>query len=202
MRLFFFNIIYHFYALVKSFFASAKFGAVAAFFIAMLQELEVFNLRDVIVGRLLYSKAFIVTAFTVITLSMLTKLWSQVKIYSIDTKSLCISFIDKVGISVITMIMFNSITTIEDWHVSDISVTILRLTGKITILVYVISEMMKDAYIISDGKFPPSFITKWFNSFNETGDPKIFVQGIKNAREDIQSADNKLNQIEENERNN
>ena len=107
--------------------------------------------------------------------------WKHWKQHTFDWKRLYVGFIEKCGMSFLGMIVFNSITGLQEWEHAATIRDYLILVGKLTCLIYVAGSAFSSMYIITGGKFPPVGWMRRMKNFNETLDVDEFK---KNTPED------------------
>lgn len=101
---------------------------------------------------------------------MIGGMWKHYRLHTFSWKRLYLGLLEKIGVSFLGMILFNSIFSIHQWQGIDSAKNYLILIGKLANLLYICGSCFNNLYVITGGKFPPVGFMKRMANFNETLD--------------------------------
>ncbi len=105
-------------------------------------------------------------------IDMVAGMWKHYKLHSFSWKRLYLGLLEKIGVSFLGMVLFNSIFSIHEWGGIDSAKNYLILIGKLANLMYICGSCFNNLYVITGGKFPPVGWMRRMSNFNETLDTK------------------------------
>lgn len=157
-----------------SFFLSAIAGAVLA-------------MAEYYTQTLFENRVFMMLIFSTFICDVVLGAWKHLKLHDFSFKELLTKALKKIVITLIAMILFNSLAGAEGIGDTGMKLWFL-LVGKLISLFYIAGSAFNSMYIITDHKFPPYAWIKRMKDFNKTLDPKEF----SNKKDDEENPTNTI----------
>lgn len=142
---------------------------------------------DVVHKRVFNDHGILEVLVICIIADLITGIWKHLKQHTFDWKRLYTGLIEKVGISMIGMIIFNSIGSIEELSKLAGFKEWLVLVGKLTNVLYVGGSALNNLYVVSGGQFPPVGWMKRMKAFNSDLDLKELTKGSEDMNTNNQN---------------
>lgn len=103
-----------------------------------------------------------------LVLDLLMGVWKHLKLHTFDFKECYTGFLTKVFISIVGMLLFNALSSINELEQLPAINGYLLLVGKIMNIVYLGGSALSSMYVVSGSKFPPVAFMKRLKKFNNT----------------------------------
>jgi len=125
---------------------------------------------------------FIMCIMAAVTLDAAIGIWKWIKLSKFNERLLVVGVLEKLGISLISLGLFNIIIfIIKDYESVVKGVNIVFM---LALLLYPVLSAFKNMFFITNGKFPPKWIIIRFDNFNNTGSiEEIFKQEARKQEE-------------------
>lgn len=131
-------------------------------------------LRDHIIKDVAFAQLLMMCLF----IDLICGVWKHLKQHTFNFKLMFTGFIEKVGVTFLGMIVFNSLGAIQEWDKIETIRDYVVLVGKLVNLIYVAGSAFNSMFVITGGKFPPVGWMARMKKFNEDVDIADFKEKL------------------------
>jgi hypothetical protein len=131
---------------------------------------------DVVNNHIVTSPSFLSILVILLISDLFLGAWKHYKAHTFDFTELFKGLGIKVGVSILAMVLFNSLTSIHEMQSLGSIKDMITLTGKVANFVYIGGSAFNNMYYITNGKFPPVSWMERFKRFETTLDVKELLK--------------------------